>query len=84
MGKPWINAPYVPVRTAFHPVIRSAGAGWTIEGTMQKATMWNMPIAPIVAKDWGSFVDLPKQAVSTGRLGRIWPTFLFFWGSIGN
>lgn len=54
----------------------TGGAGWTIEGTMQKATVWNMPIAPIVAKDWGSFVDLPKQVACLFYWWEPDPTFL--------
>ena len=45
---------------------------------MQKATVWNMPIAPIVAKDWGSFVDLPKQVKSTENWGGFDPVFPVF------
>ena len=40
---------------------RHPGAGWHLAATMQKATVWNMPIAPVVAKDWASFVEIPRQ-----------------------
>eukprot|EP00435_Cladocopium_sp_Y103_P025013 s2847_g6.t1 len=43
---------------------------------MQKATVWNMPIAPIVAKNWGSFVDLPKQVACLFYWWEPDPTFL--------
>jgi hypothetical protein len=32
---------------------------------MQKATAWNMPLAPAVAKTWGDFTQLPLQIDST-------------------
>lgn len=46
----------------------TGGAGWHLAATMQKATVWNMPIAPVVAKDWASFVEIPRQV-----------TCLFYW-----
>ena len=32
---------------------------------MQKATAWNMPLAPAVAKDWSTYTNLPMQVLST-------------------
>jgi len=43
----------------------TAGNGWNLEETMQKATAWNMPLAPAVAKTWGNFTQLPLQIDST-------------------
>ena len=43
----------------------TGGNGWNLEETMQKATAWNMPLAPAVAKTWGNFTQLPLQIDST-------------------
>lgn len=37
----------------------TGGNGWEIDTAMQKATLWNMPMASAVAVDWRSFTQLP-------------------------
>lgn len=43
----------------------TGGSGWNLDETMQKATAWNMPITPAVAKDWTTYTKLPLQVRST-------------------
>lgn len=43
---------------------------------MQKATVWNMPVSSIVAKDWNSFVELPNQVKCLFYWWEPDPTFL--------
>lgn len=40
---------------------------------MQKATSWNMPLAPVVGKTWVDFTQLPKVHRST-----------FYWWASGT
>ncbi|CAL1153259.1 unnamed protein product [Cladocopium goreaui] len=54
----------------------TGGSGWNLEETMQKATAWNMPLAPAVAKTWGNFTQLPLQIDSTFYWWVPDPTFL--------
>lgn len=51
----------------------TGGVGWNLEETMQKATAWNMPLAPLVAKTWGNFTGLARQIPST-----------FYWWVLGR
>ena len=39
----------------------TGGTGWDIEGYMQKATAWNMPIAIAVAATWNDYITLPMD-----------------------
>lgn len=54
----------------------TGGSGWNLEETMQKATAWNMPLTPAVAKTWGDYTKLPKQMGSTFYWWVPDPTFL--------
>ncbi|CAK9078696.1 unnamed protein product [Durusdinium trenchii] len=54
----------------------TGGSGWNLDETMQKATAWNMPITPAVAKDWTTYTKLPLQVRSTFYWWVPDPTFL--------
>eukprot|EP00435_Cladocopium_sp_Y103_P049846 s245_g15.t1 len=38
----------------------TGGNGWNLEQYMQKATVWQIPLAIGVASDWTAFTELPK------------------------
>ena len=42
------------------------------EETMQKATGWNMPLAPVVAHDWSTFTKLPLSVRSVFYWWVLW------------
>lgn len=54
----------------------TAGTGWNLEETMQKATAWNMQVAPVVAATWKAFTDFPSQRDMTFYWWVPDPTFL--------
>ncbi|CAK9106006.1 unnamed protein product [Durusdinium trenchii] len=54
----------------------TAGNGWNLEETMQKSTAWNMPLAPVVAKNWSVYTYLPLQVRSTFYWWVPDPTFI--------
>ena len=43
----------------------TGGNGWDLEGSMQRATSFNMPLALAVAASWTDYTKLPLQVAST-------------------
>ena len=50
--------------------------GYEFEVTMQRATIFNMPIVPVDAKDWDTYARLPKTVTSLFFWWQPDPTFL--------
>ena len=43
----------------------TGGSGWDLEGSMQRASAFNMPLALAVAASWSDYTKLPLQVAST-------------------
>ncbi|CAK9054644.1 unnamed protein product [Durusdinium trenchii] len=54
----------------------TGGLGWSMSEQMQKATIFNMPLAVAVAASWNEFVSLPMDYTSTFYWWQPDPTFL--------
>eukprot|EP00913_Durusdinium_trenchii_P003767 g3488.t1 len=73
---PWHEQRYANLPIYSNDKPEGSDLGDLDEETMQKATAWNMPLAPAVAKDWSTYTNLPMQVLSTFYWWVPDPTFI--------